>query len=57
MSSIISKVLYIGSSKKLNNYYTPGAKYIENGKGRVAGSDAVHRIDQSIFHLPPMQTP
>jgi hypothetical protein len=57
MSSIISKVLYIGQSKKLNNYYAPGAKYIENGKGRVAGSDAACRIDQSIFNLPPTQTP
>jgi hypothetical protein len=57
MSSIISKVLYIGLSKKLNNYYAPGAKYIENGKGSVAESNAARRIDQSIFHLPPTQTP
>jgi hypothetical protein len=57
MSFIISKVLYIGQSKKLNNYYAPRAKYIENGKGRVAGSDAARCINQFIFNLPPTQTP
>jgi hypothetical protein len=51
------KVLYIGLSKKLNDYYAPNAKYIENGKGRIAGSDAARRIDSSVFNLPPMQPP
>jgi hypothetical protein len=47
-----SRVLYIGSSKGLNDYYAPRASYIENGKGRVAGSNAARHIDSSIFNLP-----
>jgi hypothetical protein len=45
-----SRVLYIGPNKRLNDY-------IENDKGRVAGSDAAHRIDPSVFNLPPTQPP
>jgi hypothetical protein len=45
-----SRVLYIGPSKILNDYYAPRAKYIESGKGRVAGSDAARRIDPSVFN-------
>jgi hypothetical protein len=48
---IHSRVLYIGLSKMLTDYYAPRAKYIENNKGRVAGSDAAHRIDPSIFNF------
>jgi hypothetical protein len=50
-----SRVLYIGSSKNLNDYNAPSALYIENGKGRVVGSDTARRIDPSIFNLPPTQ--
>jgi hypothetical protein len=39
-SPIHSRVIYIGTSKRLNDYYTPKAKYIENDKGRIAGSHA-----------------
>jgi hypothetical protein len=51
------RVLYIGPSKRLNDYYAPMAYYIKNCKGRVAGSDAAHRIDPSVFNLPLMQPP
>jgi hypothetical protein len=50
---IHSRVLYIGTIKKLKDYYAPKGKYIENGKGRVAGSDVARRIDPSVFNLPP----
>jgi hypothetical protein len=48
-------VLYIGPSKRLNNYYAPSAYYIENGKGRVAGFNVTRRIDSSVFNLPSTQ--
>jgi hypothetical protein len=50
-------VLFISPSKMLNDYYASNAQYIENGKGRVAGSDATRRIHPSDFNLPPMQPP
>jgi hypothetical protein len=52
-----SRVLYTGPSKRLNDYYTLRVEYIENGKGRVAGSDAARRIDPSVFNLSSMQPP
>jgi hypothetical protein len=55
MSHIHARVLYIGSSKRLNDYYTPRDYYTENDKRRIVGSDAARRIDPSIFNLPPMQ--
>jgi hypothetical protein len=45
------KVLFICPTKKLNDYYALSAYYIKNDKARVAGSDAAHRIDPSIFNL------
>jgi hypothetical protein len=50
-------VLFISPTKRLNDYYASNAQYIENGKGRIAGSDATRRIDPSVFNLPPMQPP
>jgi hypothetical protein len=50
-------VLFISPTKRLNDYYASNAQYIENGKGRLAGSDATRHIDPSIFNLPPMQPP
>jgi hypothetical protein len=52
-----SRILYIDPSKRLNGYYAPRALYIENNKGRVAGSDTARRIDLSIINLPPTQLP
>jgi hypothetical protein len=40
----------------LNDYYAPRAQYVENGKGRVTGSDAARRIDPSVFNLPRTQS-
>jgi hypothetical protein len=34
-----SRILYIGPSKRLNDYYAP----------KVAGSDAAHRIEPVLF--------
>jgi hypothetical protein len=50
-------VLYVGPSKRLNDYFAPRAEYIKNGKGMVAGSDVARRIDPSVFNLPPTQPP
>jgi hypothetical protein len=50
-----SRVLYIGPSKRLNDYYAPRGYYNKNSKGRVAGSETACRIDSSVFNLPPMQ--
>jgi hypothetical protein len=50
-------ILFTSPSKRLNDYYASNAQYIENGKGRIAGSDATRRFDQSVFNLPPMQPP
>jgi hypothetical protein len=44
-------VLYIGPRKRLNDYCALWAKYIENSKGKVVGSNVAHRIDPSIFNL------
>jgi hypothetical protein len=52
-----SMVLYIGQSKRLNDYYAPRAYYIENSKSRVAGSNAAHLIDPSVFNLTLTQSP
>jgi hypothetical protein len=48
-----SRVLYIGSNKRLNDYYAPRAYYIKNSKDRIVGSDADRHIDPSVFNLPP----
>jgi hypothetical protein len=47
-----SMVIYIGTSKRLNDYYVHMAQYIENGKERVARYNVVRCIDPSIFNLP-----
>jgi hypothetical protein len=57
MSLIHFRVLYIGTSKRLKDYYASKGKYIKNDKGRVVGSDAAHHIDPFIFNLPPTQPP
>jgi hypothetical protein len=56
-SPIHSRVLYIGLSKRLNDYYALRPNTLKNGKGGVAGSDVAHCIDPSVFNLPPTQPP
>jgi hypothetical protein len=46
-----SMIIYIGLSKRLNDYYAHMVQYIENGKDRVAGSNVVRCIDPLIFNL------
>jgi hypothetical protein len=43
--------------QKAKRLLCPRAKYNENGKGRVAGSDVAHRINPSVLNLPLTQPP
>jgi hypothetical protein len=60
---IHSRVLYIGPSERLNDYYAPRAKYIENDKGRVVGFDATrHQLSSDatsamVPRAPPVVEP
>jgi hypothetical protein len=42
-------VIFIGSNKRLKDYYTPKAQYIRNDDFRVEGSDAARCIDPFVF--------
>jgi hypothetical protein len=45
----LSMVIFIGSNKRLKDYYTPKAQYIRNDDFRVEGSDAARCIDPFVF--------
>jgi hypothetical protein len=48
-------ILYIVTSKRINDKYASTGQYIKNGKGRITGSDAVWYIDPFVFNLPMTQ--